>query len=188
MPNRLFSRLLFLTLLATAAPALADNAGGETMVGWNVVQQGESRTQGREVGGGAVRYPDWMIKRPGYYEFTPMVSNHDVLNGHDQQFEGQDWDTSKWPDSWTAAKAMRRFYAAGIFTKQTLTGRTGRSARSVYLGPTFYKLSTLDQNRTLKLLTDEAKVFERNQDPVLLRDHATEKLVGSYSQTGLQMN
>lgn len=186
MQSRLFSFLFLLAASVAAAPA---GAQAETRtVGWNTVTAGEQRTEGRDVTGGAMQYPDWMMQRPGYYEFTPMVSNHDALNDHDAQFTGQDWDTSQWPANWSAAKAMKRFYASGIFTKQTLDGRKSRVARSVYLGPTFYQLSTLDQNRTLKLLTDEAHVFEKNADPVLLRDHATGKLVGSYSQTGLQMN
>lgn len=157
---------------ATPAPAQQQN------------NQGEERTVNRPVAADLSPYPDYMMKRPNYYEFTPMVSNHDPVNSHDAQWKGQEWDTSKWPKGWTADVAMRKFYAAGIFTRQNIGGAT----RDVTLGPTFYTLSKLDQNRTLKLLSDQVGAFSGTQAPVILRDHATRDVVGSYSQTGLQLN
>ncbi len=145
--------------------------------------QGEERTANRPVAADLSPYPDWMIKRPNYYEFTPMVSNHDPVNNHDAQFAGQDWDTAKWPKGWTADSAMRKFYAAGIFTRQNIGG----GKREVTLGATFFTLSKLDQNRTLKLLTDQVGAFSGTQAPVILRDHGTGDVVGSYSPTGLQL-
>ncbi len=172
------TRLLLTTVLAAAllAPVAAQAQ--------NQNNQGEERTVNRPVAADLNPYPDYMIKRPNYYEFTPMVSNHDPVNNHDAQWAGQDWDTAKWPNGWTADVALRKFYAAGIFTRQNIGG----GAREVTLGPTFYTLSKLDQNRTLKLLTDQAGAFSGTQAPVILRDHATRKMVGSYSPTGLQMN
>lgn len=149
----------------------------------NLNNQSEERTANRPVGADLNPYPDHMMKRPNYYEFTPMVSNHDPVNSHDAQWQGQEWDTSKWPASWTADKALDKFYAAGVFTRQNIGG----GKREVTLGPTFFTLSRLDQNRTLKLLTDQAGAFSGSQAPIILRDHATRDVVGSYSQTGLQL-
>lgn len=163
---------LAISLLAPApAPAQSNN------------NQGEERTANRSVAADLSPYPAYIMKRPGYYEFTPMVSNHDPVNSHDAQWAGQDWDTARWPKGWTSAGALRKFYAAGIFTRQNI----GATTREVTLGPTFFTLSALDQNRTLKLLTDEAGAFGASAAPVILRDHATRKVVGSYSPTGLQL-
>lgn len=167
-------------LCVIALLAAAPHAHAQT--NWTQTNQGEQRTANRDVSA-TINFPDWMIKRPDYYEFTPMVSNHDPLHSHDAQWAGQEWDTAQWPKSWTADKALRKFFAAGIFTNQNIGGAT----RDVTLGPTFYKLSTLDQNRTLKLLTDQAGAFANTQAPVMLRDHATRKPVGSYAPTGLQL-
>ncbi len=168
-------------LLAASAVLLLLSVGSAEAASQN--NQGEQRTVNRPVAADLNPYPDYMMKRPNYYEFTPMVSNHDPVNNHDAQWAGQEWDTSKWPRGWTADSALRKFYAAGIFTRQNIAG----SKREVTLGATFYTLSKLDQNRTLKLLTDQAGAFNGTQAPVILLDHATRKMVGSYSQTGLQM-
>lgn len=170
MTTRLIFGLAAILMLAAAAPATAQSSG-------------EQRTANRTVDADPFPYPGWMRERPQYYEFTPMVSNHDPLHDHTAEIKGQEWDTSRWPASWTADKALRKFYAAGIFTRQDMGGTN----RSVHLGPTFYTLSKLDQNRTLKLLTDQAGAFAASPSPVLLRDHATQKIVGSYGPTGLQM-
>lgn len=163
--------LALLAFAATPAHAISDN------------NQGEERTANRPVSAAHNPWPDYMMQRPNYYEFTPMVSNHDPANSHDAQWAGQDWDTSKWPSGWTADSALRKFYAAGIFTRQNIAS----PKRDVTLGPTFYTLSALDQNRTLKLLTDQVGAFNGTEAPVILRDHATHKVVGSYSQTGLHL-
>ncbi len=144
---------------------------------------GEQRTANRPVAADLSPYPDRIIKRPDYFEFTPMVSNHDPVNRHDAQWAGQQWDVDKWPRGWTADSALRKFYAARIFTAQNI----GATGRDVTLGPTFYTLSRLDQNRMMKLLTDQAGAFTGNKSPVILIDHATGKPVGSYSPTGLQL-
>lgn len=174
-----------LTLLALgaliAAPAMAK---ADLPDNWNRPkgEPTEQRTAGRDVAADLSPWPDWMMDRPQYFEFTPMVSNHDAQNQHPGQWEGQQWDTSKWPRGWTAQKALEKFKVGGIFAGYNAKGR------DILLGPTFYKLSQLDQNRTLKLLTDQTGAFAQTETPVLLRDHVTRKIVGSYGPTGLQMN
>lgn len=178
--TRLFACALLLPLLWSSVARAEYNP--ET---YSLSNGAESRTAGRAVAADPHPYPGWMMNRPGYYEFTPMVSNHDAVHDMRGEYDGQDWDTSKWPANWTADKALNKFYDAGIFTHQSLHGP---GARTVDLGPTFYKLSVLDQNRMLKLLTDADGTFASDTSPVILRDHATRKMVGSYAPTGLQMN
>lgn len=168
-------------LAAVALPAIAQ---AELPDGWNKPKRDhvEQRTAGREVAADLHPWPDWMMDRPQYFEFTPMISNHDAQNQHPGQWAGQEWDTAKWPRGWTAQKALEKFKQGGIFA-----GYNAKD-RDILLGPTFYKLSQLDQNRTLKLLTDQTGAFAQTPAPVLLRDHVTREIIGSYSPTGLQMN
>ena len=56
------------------------------------------------------------------------------------------------------------------------------------LGPTFYKLSDLDQRRTLKLLTDHGAVFKRGYKIVELVDWWTHDVVGAYTAKGMFLN
>lgn len=175
----------FIPLIALGALILWPGVSmAELPDGWNKPKREptEQRTAGRDVAADLHPWPEWMMDRPQYFEFTPMISNHDPQNQHPAQWEGQHWDTTKWPRGWTAQKALEKFKAGGIFAGYNAKGR------DVLLGPTFYKLSQLDQNRTLKLLTDQTGAFAQSQQPIFLRDHVTRDIVGSYGPTGLQMN
>jgi hypothetical protein len=56
------------------------------------------------------------------------------------------------------------------------------------LGPTFYKLSDLDQRRSVKLAVDQAGLFARGYSMVELQNWYNKKAVGSYTPRGLFMN
>jgi len=59
---------------------------------------------------------------------------------------------------------------------------------AVELGPTFYKLSDLDQRRTLKLLVDQANIFGQGYKAVDLFDWYTHDAVGLYTAKGMFLN
>lgn len=180
MHKIIFTASLACLLLSGAAAQAQDHYGP---------QGNEDRTVHRSVDASPRQYPQWLRNTPEHYEFSPLVSNHDPQNSHPQQWEGQDWDTSMWNANWTPDVAIAKFYAAGIFEKQ-YRKRTHRPAGDmlvVDVGPTFFKLSELDQNRTLKLLTDSERVFDSGYPVVEVRDGFTSKLVGTYTPRGLQL-
>jgi hypothetical protein len=53
------------------------------------------------------------------------------------------------------------------------------------VGPTFYKLSDLDQRRALKLLAQYTEVFERGYTQIDLRDWKTRSSVGHFTPKGM---
>lgn len=144
----------------------------------------QDRTTGRSVNGDML-YPKWLLQHPEHYEFSPLISNHDPQNRHPAQWEGQDWDPSMWNENWTPEKTIDRLFQNGVFAKQFIR----REAVPVLvLGPTFFKLSDLDQRRSIKLVTDYSDLFNRGYEMVELRDWHSGKTVGSYTHKGMQLN
>lgn len=134
---------------------------------------------------GRMEYPSWLFDKQEHDEFrSERHSNTDSQHDHPQQWEGQDWDPAAWGASWTPDEVINRFFNAGIFKRVHMKN----SAPTVELGPTFYKLSDLDRRRTLKLLTDQARIFETGYAAVLLTDWWTHDVVGSYTAKGLFLN
>jgi len=129
-------------------------------------------------------YPDYITAKPDHYQFSARVSNSDPLTQHPNQWDGQDWDPSKWPAGWTPQIAVQKFFKARIFTRRYMR----YDMPVVELGPTFYKLSDLDQRRTLKLLTDQANVFGQGYKAVDLVDWYTHDSVGVYTAKGMFLN
>jgi hypothetical protein len=148
-----------------------------------LAQAAEIRTANRSVAGDML-YPAWVTDVPAHYEFLPLVSNHDAQNQHPQQWEGQDWDTSAWNENWTPEIALRKFYKADIFKAQYINEK---NVPVLELGPTFYKLSDLDQRRMLKLLADYNNIFSRGFNVISLHDWYTKEIVGTYTAKGMQL-
>lgn len=149
---------------------------------------GESRTAGRAVNGTAL-YPTWLMARPEHYEFLPYTSNHEPHNQHSMQWKGQEWDTSAWNEKWTPESAIYKFYEAGIFKRQYRRKLNSKAMMPVVdVGPTFFKLSELDQSRAVKLLADSEDIFAHGYDVIELRDAGTGTLIGSYTAKGMQLN
>jgi hypothetical protein len=153
-----------------------------------------SRTAHRSVLGYPV-YPDWIFSKPEHYEFSPLVSNSDPLTQHPNQWDGQDWDPKKWNKNWTPEIAIQKFYNARIFTNQYMSDEHHLFSNSdaapvpvVELGPTFYKLSDLDQRRTLKLLADYFGLIGKSSGVVELVDWSTHDVVGVYTPKGMFLN
>ena len=165
-----FSVFLGVLSLVMAVPALAYDE--------------PNRTANRSVMGRVIT-PDWIFEKPDHYEFTPLVSNQDPQNQHPGAWEGQDWDPSKWGPDWTPDIAIQKFFRARIFEKQYMAAG---QMPVVELGPTFYKLSDLDQRRTLKLLTDRYEIFKSGHKVVELEDWSTHDIVGTYTPKGLFLN
>lgn len=144
----------------------------------------ENRTVNRTVLGRII-VPDRFFNKPEHYEFTPLVSNQDPQNQHPAAWDGQDWDVSKWEKGWTADSALQKFFKARIFERQYMNGD---KMPVVELGPTFYKLSDLDQRRTLKLLTERMAIFKKGYNVVGLADWSTHDMVGTYTPKGMFLN
>jgi hypothetical protein len=144
----------------------------------------EDRTVNRTTSG-MVEYPSWLMARPEHYEFLPLTSNWDAQNKHPQQWKGQDWDPSKWDGKlWTPEIAVHKFYEGRIFDRQYMRGKIP----VLVVGPTFYKLSDLDQRRTLKLLSDYTGIFGKGYEMMELRDWHSKKVVGAYTPRGMYLN
>ncbi len=147
------------------------------------------RTEHRTVSGYPL-YPDWIFNKPDHYEFSPLVSNSDPLTQHPDQWDGQDWDPSKWGPGWTPEIALQKFFSARVFEKQYIDKgfMSGTEMPVVELGPTFYKLSDLDQRRTLKLLSDQMGYFQSGYSSVKLIDWYTHDIIGTYTAKGMFLN
>ena len=144
----------------------------------------ESRTSHRQVLG-ITHFPAWILATPPHDEFTSRVSNQDVQRQHPAATAGQEWDTKAWTAGWTPEIAIHKFFKARIFNDQYM--RRG-GIPVVELGPAFYKLSDLDQRRTLKLLTDYFDVFGQGYDVFELGDWSTRDMVGTYTRKGMLLN
>lgn len=166
-------RIIFLLVFAVFFGAVDAQAGDDA-----------ERTANRSVLGRLIP-PQWLFTRPDYYEFTPLVSNHDPQNEHPGAWEGQDWDVSQWNPQWTPETAIGKFFQARIFAARYMRNGT---VPVVELGPTFYKLSALDQRRTLRLLTDQSGLFSKGYSVVELADWWTHDIVGAYTPKGLFLN
>jgi hypothetical protein len=133
---------------------------------------------------GDIEYPDWIFNKPDHYEFSPLVSNSDPLTQHPHQWDGQDWDPRLWNKDWTPEKTLKKFFKAHIFTARYMRNHIP----VVELGPTFYKISDLDQRRALKLLTDQANIFDKGYRVVDLVDWNTKDVIGIYTAKGMYLN
>jgi hypothetical protein len=143
------------------------------------------RTGGRSAFGLPFGYPDWLTVKPPHYEFSALVSNSDPLTQHPNQWDGQDWDPNQWGPGWTTEAVLKKFFKARIFTKRYMSRN---NIPAVELGPTFYKLSDLDQRRTLKLLTDQGNIFGQGYQTVHLVDWSTHDVIGVYTPKGMFLN
>lgn len=173
-------------LLTISLSALAFAALSAPALAW----EEENRTVNRTPSG-TVLYPAWLVDRPEHFEFLPDTSNVDPQNDHPAQWQGQDWDTTKWNSAqWTPETAVEKFFRGGIFARQYLreTRARGNWVPVLELGPNFYKLSDLDQRRSLKLLADTTEIFGQGYGFVELRDWHTRKEVGRYLPQGLYLN
>jgi hypothetical protein len=138
---------------------------------------------------GETFFPNGWFLRPEHDEFLPYHSNFDIQNSQPAAWDGQDWDSSMWDKNWTPEIALKKFFKAQIFTglyhhidRKTRKNKTAGTP-VIELGRTFYKLSDLDQRRTLKLLVDNTDGLK--DAPVIgLIDWYTKKLVGAYRQNG----
>ncbi|MDY0008928.1 MAG: hypothetical protein RBS08_04410 [Bdellovibrionales bacterium] len=152
----------------------------------------DQRTAGRSPDGLSLM-PNWVFQRPEHYDFLPMTSNHDPHHQHPQQWDGQDWEPAAWDGKrWTAETALQGFYKNHTFHKQYLGGAKRLNNPNVQaqipvleVGPTFYKLSDLDQRRALKLLADYTDVFGKGYTLIDLRDWKTGSSVGHFTPKGM---
>jgi len=152
----------------------------------------EQRTAGRSPDGLSI-FPQWVFHRPLHYNFLPMTSNHDPHHQHPQQWDGQDWEPAAWDgQTWTVEHALKGFYKNHTFHKQYMAGaehiknpRVQAHIPVLEVGPTFYKLSDLDQRRALKLLAQYTEVFERGFTQIDLRDWKTRNSVGHFTPKGM---
>ena len=125
----------------------------------------------------------------------------DPINKHPEQWKksgskkSHDWEPRLWnmdanstinSDEVADAQSMhylQNFYKNRIFHKQYVDEN---GLLILEVGPKYYKLADVDKRRTVKLLADGFKVFERGQVGFQLRDWHNHKLIGNYTSRGLQ--
>ena len=106
---------------------------------------------------------------------------------HPKQWDGQQWDTILWPENWTPETVLYNMYESNILSRQYMD----KNRPVVDVGPTFYKLSELDQQRCIKLLVDYFGVLEQGYLSVIVKDWRSrwfkKKTIGRYSKNGLTL-
>lgn len=120
-------------------------------------------------------YPNW--------EFNPKTDPQFYKYRHPQQWEGQEWDISKWPKDMTDKAILEGMYATNVFNRQYVDDK-GNPV--IEVGPSFYKLSDLDRRRSLKLLADYFEFFERGNIAFDVRDWSESVKIGEYTRYGFQ--
>ncbi len=147
----------------------------------------EERTARRTVPGVTLKKNPLQL-RAAHEEHVPLISNYEEQKKESllqpNTYTGEDWNPSLWPKPWTPSYTIKKFFEAKIFKRQYM--RNGKIP-VVELGPTFHKLSELDQRRSLKLLTDNADIFKQGYRYVELNDWYTHEVLGSFTPAGLFM-
>ena len=167
--------------------------------------ESDTRTYNRTAPG--VENTNPLFETPQYYEFSPQVSNWDEQNQHPDAWRGQYWDTENWNSRWTPQSASDNFFENGVFNKRYMQAykksktlvKDGakrkffvkarkESVPVLELGPVFYRLSDLDQRRSLKLVVEQSGVLQHGYAMVVLLDWKTKEIIGTYSDQGMFLN
>lgn len=160
--------VLFVTACSTGAPSTPIDES--------------DRTQGRSTSARSI-YPQAFFERQPYHEFLPGESNWDAQHRHPAQWLGQEWDPSLWNKDWPVERVIHHLYELRVFDGQAMED----NMPVLVLGPTFYKISDLDRRRSVKLLVDQSKIFDRGFTLITLRDWYTKDVIGTYTEKGLYL-
>lgn len=141
---------------------------------------GEVRTANRSVKG--VIHQFW--HRPPAHlgdNYRTWSSAHD----HSEQWKNERWDPALWDGKrWTAESVIRGFYDGDVLYSQYID-RKGNAI--VKVGPKFYKLTFVDQQRVMRLLAQHSSFSQSGLGGFEVRDWHNGKLVGTFSQDSLSL-
>lgn len=178
MPNRFFA-LVLAALFLTVLPGMEPKAFA---MGHNA--DPEFRTVNRSVQGFDRRFMH-LRTPPEFLEFLPTTRGYHPKHTHDAQWVGQEWDYTAWDQkNWTPDRAVARLFDSKIFLRQT----NHRGAPALEVGEGFFDLSPLDQQRSLKLLSDYTELFVAGHDVLFIKEGRRGKVVGLYTPSGLRLD
>lgn len=125
-------------------------------------------------------------------DFKPyLLDGKQVQNA---QWRTENWTAEDWgPTPQACAEQVHAFFRAGVLVDY-IKGSTWRrgSTPTLIVGPGFYHLSGFDQRRVLDVfnrlynVTDAAK--EKRSTVLSLKDWHTGRIIGIYTQAGLQLS
>lgn len=142
---------------------------------------GEVRTANRSVVGSVME----LFHKPPQHlgdNYRTWSSAHD----HPVQWKNERWDPAQWNSSrWTAESAIRGFYEGDVLYDQFMD-KEGKAV--VEVGPQFYKLAFVDQQRIMRLLAEQTDFAQSGLSGFQVRDWHNGKLIGTFSDDRLSLS
>ena len=69
------------------------------------------------------------------------------------------WDSDKWPKTWKSNATVLRLFEGDIFKRHYMKGG---QVPVLEVGPVFYRLSSLDKERTIRLFAQQSDILRNN--------------------------
>lgn len=122
-------------------------------------------------------------------DFQPYYE--DSIGPHNSQWDSTYLNDKNWtPQEWVAAdggngfELIRKWYVADIIRDQYVTGG---GKPYIVVGPNFYHLGGADKERVMQTVDAVYKVTDYSPGMFYLEDFRTDKVVGIYSKSGLDL-
>lgn len=113
--------------------------------------------------------------------YRTWSSEHD----HPVQWKNERWDPAKWSGTgWSAESAIQGFYEGDVLHGQFID-KKGQAV--VEVGPQFYKLAFVDQQRIMRLLAEHTDFSQSGLDGFRVQDWHSHKLIGHFSGDSLSL-
>ena len=150
------------------------------MIETSVASEG-LRTHGRDVSGKDTKTVVLLVNKSQAFAPELWSSRHD----HPSECKKSKWDDAEWnKDYWTAEKTLKLMFKNNVLKRKYLK----KGFPVLEVGPMFYKLSLLDQQRTLGLLEKTYSLFEQGYPAFQIHDGKSHKVIGYYTKSGLSLN
>jgi hypothetical protein len=124
---------------------------------------------------------------PSHWTNQDFVPNYD--NGtdpHQSQWAGENWTPADWikSEGGDGTKLVQKWMTAGI-----IVGSYKDMSGIPYLeiGPNFYHLSGLDKRKVTETLDAVYQVTANKPGMYFIKDAATQKVIGTFSKEGLNL-
>jgi len=127
-------------------------------------------------------YPAKLFQKEKFSEFTSYDSNWEIQGEFPQAWVNEYWDSDKWPKTWKSNATVLRLFEGDIFKRHYMKGG---QVPVLEVGPVFYRLSSLDKERTIRLFAQQSDILNRGFDILELADWANHKIIGSFTKYGM---
>jgi len=127
-------------------------------------------------------YLEWLYRKPKHYEFTSKDTLWNIQGEFPQSWQNQDWDPKRWPEGWKANATIMRLFKGDIFREHYLKQE---QIPVLVVGAGFYKISSQDRERSVKLFVRESKILTKGYDIIELVDWKESRIIGSYTKYGM---